>query len=317
MRKFLSTIVAVCLVLSLFTGVFTSLSSARADVTEGKYSYVVVDNVTAAITGYYGVDSIVNIPSSLGGYPVTSIGDSAFKGHKEIVSLTIPDSVRSIGIEAFLGCSGFVEVTVGKNVATINSHAFQISDIGLSVPFSIHFSGNAPLTNENAFVSFSYAMGTRPTIYYKSGTTGWTNPWCGCSTVLERDEIIAVLQIGNTLLTVNDVPQKLDSAPVIKDSTCYVPIRAVIESFGGMIYWNGKAQRTTIVLGSTSLDLWIGKNTATVNGKSKLIDSTNAKIAPTIINGRTMLPLRFVTENLGAAVVWEKSTQTITITQGS
>jgi hypothetical protein len=51
-----------------------------------------------------------------------------------------------------------------------------------------------------------------------------------------------------------------------------------------------------------------------VNGVSTPIDSTDAKVVPEIINGRTMLPLRFVTENLGATVGWDQNTQTITIT---
>ena len=51
-----------------------------------------------------------------------------------------------------------------------------------------------------------------------------------------------------------------------------------------------------------------------MNGKSTPIDSTNPKVVPQILNSRTMLPLRFVAESLGADVQWEASTQTITIT---
>jgi hypothetical protein len=58
----------------------------------------------------------------------------------------------------------------------------------------------------------------------------------------------------------------------------------------------------------------IGRSNALVNGKSTPIDSTNAKVVPQILNSRTMLPLRFVAEGLGADVQWEPSTQTITIT---
>jgi hypothetical protein len=70
----------------------------------------------------------------------------------------------------------------------------------------------------------------------------------------------------------------------------------------------------TISLGGTKLNLVIGKSSALVNGKSTPIDSTNPKVVPQILNSRTMLPLRFVAESLGADVQWEASTQTITIT---
>ncbi|MGC8575744.1 MAG: stalk domain-containing protein, partial [Caldisericum sp.] len=62
-----------------------------------------------------------------------------------------------------------------------------------------------------------------------------------------------------------------------------------------------------------TIELWIGKNTATVNGITKPIDPTNSKVVPEIINGRTMLPLRFVAESLGCSVDWNATTKTITI----
>jgi hypothetical protein len=68
------------------------------------------------------------------------------------------------------------------------------------------------------------------------------------------------------------------------------------------------------MLKDTTIELWIGKPQATVNGQTKWIDDTNHKVMPEIINGRTMLPLRFVAESLGAKVDWEPNTKTITIT---
>ncbi|MFZ2414171.1 MAG: stalk domain-containing protein, partial [Candidatus Cryosericum sp.] len=130
----------------------------------------------------------------------------------------------------------------------------------------------------------------------------------------EKKQTVLVLQIGNSVFTVNDSPMTLDSRPIIKNGRTLVPIRAIIEALGGTVDWDGTARKATVDLGSTSLELWIGKNTATVNGTDTPIDSTNAKVFLEIINSRTMLPLRFVTENLGATVSWEQSTQTITIT---
>ena len=125
---------------------------------------------------------------------------------------------------------------------------------------------------------------------------------------------VMVLQIGARTFTVDGKTNTLDSPPVIKNGRTLVPIRAIIEALGGTVGWDGAARKATVTLGSTSLQLWIGKSAATVNGTSTPIDSTNAKVVPEIINGRTMLPLRFVSENLGAAVGWDQSTQTITIT---
>jgi hypothetical protein len=60
--------------------------------------------------------------------------------------------------------------------------------------------------------------------------------------------------------------------------------------------------------------LWIGKSQAHVNGKSVAIDSQNAKVVPLIMSGRTMLPVRFVAEQLGADVQWDPAARSITIT---
>jgi uncharacterized repeat protein (TIGR02543 family) len=130
----------------------------------------------------------------------------------------------------------------------------------------------------------------------------------------EKKQTVMVLQIGNSMFTVNGGSATLDSPPVIKNGRTLVPIRAIIEALGGTVGWDGMKREATVTLGKKTIALWIGKSVATVNGVSTPIDSTNAKVVPEIINGRTMLPLRFVTENLGATVNWEQSKQTITIT---
>jgi uncharacterized repeat protein (TIGR02543 family) len=130
----------------------------------------------------------------------------------------------------------------------------------------------------------------------------------------EQTQTVIVLQIGKSTFTVNGTSTTLDSPPVIKNGRTLVPIRAIIEALGGVVSWDGAARKATVTLGSATIELWIGKSTATVNGMSTLIDSTNAKVVPEIISSRTMLPLRFVSENLGCSVVWADATKTITIT---
>jgi len=130
----------------------------------------------------------------------------------------------------------------------------------------------------------------------------------------EKKQTVIVLQIGNSMFTVNGGSVTLDSPPVIKNGRTLVPIRAIIEALGGVAGWDGTAKKATVTLGSTTIELWIGKNAANVKGVTTRIDATNAKVVPEIINGKTMLPLRFVSENLGCSVVWADATKTITIT---
>jgi uncharacterized repeat protein (TIGR02543 family) len=130
----------------------------------------------------------------------------------------------------------------------------------------------------------------------------------------EKKQTVIVLQIGNSMFTVNGGSMALDSPPVIKNGRTLVPIRAIIEALGGTVGWDGTARKATVTLGSVTIELWIGQSAARVNSISTRIDSANLKVVPEIINGRTMLPLRFVSENLGCSIVWADATKTITIT---
>jgi hypothetical protein len=75
-----------------------------------------------------------------------------------------------------------------------------------------------------------------------------------------------------------------------------------------------------VTLKDTTIRLWINKPQAQLDGGPQLIlkwiDESNHKVVPEIINGRTMVPVRFVTENLGCDVQWDRTTKTITITYG-
>jgi len=132
----------------------------------------------------------------------------------------------------------------------------------------------------------------------------------------EITQTVIVLQIGKSTFTVNGSARTLDSPPIIKNSRTLLPIRAIVEALGGTIEWIPTTKSITIRLGSTYIGMQIGNSTAVVNGYVMNIDPDNPKVVPEIINSRTMLPLRFVTENLGCDVQWDGSTKTITIKYG-
>ena len=133
-------------------------------------------------------------------------------------------------------------------------------------------------------------------------------------------QTVIVLQVGKPSMTVNGVTGAIDTqgtVPVIIESRTFLPIRAIVEALGGTIAWTAAEQKVTIIMGPNVLELFIGKSTARINGSSVSIDSTNTKVAPRIVGGRTMLPVRFITEQLGGTVVWNDATKTATLTFGS
>ena len=67
----------------------------------------------------------IEIPSTLGGCPVTSIGSYAFEDCSGLTSVTIPSSVTSIGSYAFRGCSGLTSVTIPSSVTSVGYRVFD------------------------------------------------------------------------------------------------------------------------------------------------------------------------------------------------
>ncbi|MCX6097436.1 MAG: stalk domain-containing protein [Caldiserica bacterium] len=121
------------------------------------------------------------------------------------------------------------------------------------------------------------------------------------------------LKIGSSTMHVNGRPVVLEAAPIILNSRTLLPIRAVLEAVGGTIAWEASTRKVTIVRQDKTLELWIGRNVAQLNGQSVTIDS-DAKVVPIIMSGRTLLPLRFVAEALALDVQWNATTKAITIT---
>ncbi len=118
------------------------------------------------------------------------------------------------------------------------------------------------------------------------------------------------LTIGDLTGYVNDAPKGLDAAPVICNSRTMLPIRFVAESFGATVDWNGATSTVTVKTDTTMIEIVIGKAKAKVNGAEIALDS------PAFIEkSRTYLPVRFIAENLGAAVAWDGVTSTATLTK--
>ena len=105
-------------------GVTFSASAEDGEFTEGYYTYT-VENGEAKITGCNNsISGEVVIPSSLGGYPVTKIGERAL-AYCDITSVEIPNSVTSIGNYAFFNCTSLTSIEIPDSVTSIAYQAFK------------------------------------------------------------------------------------------------------------------------------------------------------------------------------------------------
>jgi hypothetical protein len=148
----------------------------------------------------------------------------------------------------------------------------------------------------------------------RAGNTSTTTLTVAYKPVPVATAMTIQLTIDRYWMYVDGKAIKLDSAPVIRYSRTMVPIRAIVEAIHGTISWDAAARKVTIVHAGTTIELWIGKNTARVNGKMVRTDPKDARVIPFIINGRTMLPLRFVAETLGLDVQWDAILRRVTLT---
>ena len=121
--------------------------------------------------------------------------------------------------------------------------------------------------------------------------------------------------VGNSEYYIDNKLNTMDTTPVISGGRTLLPIKYAAAPLGATVDWNASEQKVTVKTATKTIELWIGKNTAKINGVATLIDPGNTAVQPVILPpGRTMLPLRFVTENLGCDLEWNPSTKEVKIT---
>ena len=104
----------------------------------------------------------------------------------------------------------------------------------------------------------------------------------------------------------NDAMIGTDAAPYIEDGRVFVPLRLIAELSGMDVNYYPDEKRITITGRNKNIELRICSNIISVNGIEKYIDAQ-----PVINNGRTMIPLRAVSENLGIDILWDTSTLSV------
>ncbi|NGZ77006.1 copper amine oxidase N-terminal domain-containing protein [Saccharibacillus alkalitolerans] len=119
------------------------------------------------------------------------------------------------------------------------------------------------------------------------------------------------MQIGSPNLTLNGKTTKMDTMPRVWNNTTYVPLRFLSEGIGAQVKWNKKANQVTVMAGNDTLKFWLGKDFMEVNGKRQAV---GAKVFADE-NGRTVVPLRFITGLLGWDFQVNSSNWMITLTK--
>jgi hypothetical protein len=109
-------------------------------------------------------------------------------------------------------------------------------------------------------------------------------------------------------ITIDKNTVRTDVPPIMVQGRTLVPVRGVFNAFNAQINWLPAVQRVHVLSSTQEIWLRIGVAHADVNDQLVPLD-----VPPMIYRGRTMVPLRFIAETLGATVSWDPNTQQITI----
>lgn len=102
---------------------------------------------------------------------------------------------------------------------------------------------------------------------------------------------------------------EFDQKPIIQNGRTLVPFRKIFEALNADVTWNNDTQQVKAKRNDTEISFIIGQKVLYINGK----DSISMDVAPQIINGRSMVPLRVVSEALGVEVNWDNNQRIVTI----
>ncbi len=120
----------------------------------------------------------------------------------------------------------------------------------------------------------------------------------------------------NVLL--NGEPLDADLPALLRGGRTLAPVRALAEALGAAVSWDGAGRRVTLERGRDRVVLTLGSATALVNGESRpLPDGVPALLAQWGGSERTLAPLRFVAEALGARVDWDGASRTAYVATGT
>ena len=275
----------------------------------------------------------VTLPDTL-----EKIGDSAFMNLPKIPVITIPKSVEHIGLWAFMGCTALEQLFFEGDVPEYVGD-YSIADISENY---ILYYNEEYYDGWNAFdmikeeKMMSYILKDRIPVYFNNseicfdidpiivnGRTlvpmravfealGAVVTWDGENELVTatKGETTVVITINSNTMRKNNQIISLDAPAMIYYDRTVVPVRAIFEGLGAEVNWDDENKTVISKLGDATVTMVIGEKSITVNDTATEID-----VPAQIVNDRTLVPVRAVSESFGCGVEWDAETKTVIVTK--
>ena len=121
---------------------------------------------------------------------------------------------------------------------------------------------------------------------------------------------IAPVSFGDIKVTVNGENVEFDRTPVILSGRTLVPMRAIFDTLGAEVGWDGDTKTASGTKDGKTVSISVDSNILNVNGEERVLD------APAIVlGGRTLVPARAIAEAFDCNVGWDATAATVTITK--
>ncbi len=246
------------------------------------------------------------------------IGSEAFS-YNHIQKIVVPASVTEIAPHAFDGCTGLEEIVfeTGDTPLYLNEPVF-CNNFDLK---KVVFTERVKEISEKEFWLYKGYLKSSldPNIYYtyenfrqeyldmKDIMVIICPPFSAAEAFATEHGYkyghnVSVMLFGKALA--------FDQPPLIQNDRTLVPFRKIFEEMGAEVFWDDATKTVTAEKGDIKITLTIGQQTMYKNGEAVLLDA-----AAVIVNSRTLVPLRAVSEAFGCKVDWDGEERIVWITE--